>query len=231
MPNFILTGESTVKRRTMPVAAALAATAALLLTACGGGSDGSKGNNDKIAGAGTEASTSPSPSASAPADKNAPTFAFPSDITVTVDRESTGDAAKDAALRDLAYAAEARLEAFAKGNGQTSNLNRYFAGYARTYWIDRVAELKKEGLTVTGHYRYFGFEVTDISNSKTVAVRYCEDQSKAYGKVIKTQKVQVTKPSDKDFILNTLQVAKDSAGDWQVTRQSWKKGDASCVRG
>ncbi|MFF4900077.1 hypothetical protein [Streptomyces sp. NPDC001068] len=228
MPNFILTGESTVKRRTWPVAAALTATAALLLTACGGGDDSAKGT-DKIAGAGTEASTSPSPSASV--DKNAPTFALPSDITVTVDRESTGDAAKDAALRDLAYAAEARLEAFAKGNGQTANLNRYFAGYARTYWIDRVAGLKKEGLTLTGHYRYFDFEVTDIANSKSAAVRYCEDQSKAYGKVIKTQKVQFTKPSDKDFILNTLQVAKDSAGDWQVTRQSWKKGDASCVRG
>ncbi|MFE5035544.1 hypothetical protein [Streptomyces sp. NPDC056683] len=230
MPNFILTGESTVKRRTMPVAAALAATAALLLTACGGGDDSSKDKTDKIAGAdGSGGSASPSPSAST--EKNAPSFDFPSDITVAVDRESTGDAAKDTALRDLAYAAEARLEAFAKGNGQTANLNRYFAGYARTYWINRVAELKKEGLTVTGHYRYFAFEVTDIANGKAAAVRYCEDQSKAYGKVIKTQKVQVTKPSDKDFILNTLQVAKDSAGDWQVTRQSWKKGDASCVRG
>ncbi|MFD4599098.1 hypothetical protein ACFWPQ_13815 [Streptomyces sp. NPDC058464] len=223
-----------MKRRTLPVAAALTATAALLLTACGGGDDSSKGNNDKIAGAdGTGGSTSPSPSASASTstEKNAPSFDFPSDITVAVDRESTGDATKDAVLRDLAYAAEARLEAFAKGNGQTANLNRYFAGYARTYWIDRVAELKKQGLTVTGHYRFFDFEVTDVANSKTAAVRYCEDQSKAYGKVIKTQKVQVTKPSDKDFILNTLQVAKDSAGDWQVTRQSWKKGDASCVRG
>ncbi|MEV7977453.1 hypothetical protein [Streptomyces sp. NPDC086519] len=231
MTNFILTGESTVKRRTLPVAAALATTAALLLTACGGGDDSSKGN-DKITGAnGTGGTTSPSPSASASADKNAPSFDFPSDITVTVDRESTGDVTKDAALRDLAYAAEARLEAFTKGNGQTANLNRYFAGYARTYWIDRVAELKKQGLTLTGHYRYFNFEVTDIANGKTAAVRYCEDQSKAYGKVIKSQKVQVTKPSDKDFILNTLQVAKDSAGDWQVTRQSWKKGDASCVQG
>ncbi|MEU3518747.1 hypothetical protein ABZ770_26290 [Streptomyces sp. NPDC006654] len=219
-------------RRTLPVAAALAATAALLLTACGGGADSSK-DNDKITGAdaGGTGSTSPSASASASADKNAPSFAFPSDIAVTVDREPTGDATKDAVLRDLAYAAQARLEAFTKGNGQTANLNRYFAGYARTYWIGRVAELKKQGLTLTGHYRYYDFKLTDIANGRTAAVRYCEDQSKGYGKVIKTQKVQVTKPSDKDFILNTLQVAKDSAGDWQVTRQSWKKGDGSCVQG
>ncbi|MFD5537277.1 hypothetical protein ACFWIJ_05310 [Streptomyces sp. NPDC127079] len=218
-------------RRTLPVAAALAATAALLLTACGGGDDSSK-DNDKITGAGAGGSNSPSPSASASAaDKNAPHFAFPSDITVTVDRQSTGDATKDAILRDVAYAAQARLEAFTQGNSQAASLNRYFAGYARTYWVGRVAELKKQGLTLTGHYRYFDFKVTDVANGQTAAARYCEDQSKGYGKVIKTQKVQVTKASDKDFVLNTLQVAKDSAGDWQVTRQSWKKGDASCVQG
>ncbi|MFJ3796501.1 hypothetical protein ACIPSJ_09440 [Streptomyces sp. NPDC090088] len=218
----------TTRRRT--AVAGLLAALAVSVTGCSSDS-GNSSANDKIKGADSSESASVSPSASASADKNAPGFDFPSDITVTVDRKATGDGVKDAVLRDLAYSAQARLEAFAKGNGQTANLNRYFAGYARTYWINRVAELKKEGLTVTGHYRYFDFEVTDIANGKTAAARYCEDQSKAYGKVIKTQKVQVTKPSDKDFILNTFQVAKDSAGDWQVTQESWKKGDASCVQG
>ena len=45
-----------MKRRSLPVAAALTATAALLLTACGSGDDKS-GDNDKIAGAGQEAET------------------------------------------------------------------------------------------------------------------------------------------------------------------------------
>ncbi|MFG2939804.1 hypothetical protein [Streptomyces sp. NPDC048282] len=218
----------TTRRRT--AVAGLLAALAVSVTGCSSDS-GNSSANDKIKGADSSESASASPSASESADKNAPSFAFPSDITVTVDRKSTGDATKDAILRDLAYAAQARLEAFAKGNGQTVNLNRYFAGYARTYWIDRVAQVKKDGLTVTGHYRYFDFAVTDVANGKAAAVRYCEDQSNAYGKVIKTQKVQKTKPSDDDFILNTLQVAKDSAGDWQVTGQHWKKGDASCVQG
>ena len=39
-----------MRRRSLPVAAALAATAALLLTACGSGDDKSS-DNDKIAGA------------------------------------------------------------------------------------------------------------------------------------------------------------------------------------
>ncbi|MEW2300593.1 hypothetical protein AB0958_11550 [Streptomyces sp. NPDC006655] len=218
-------------RRTLPVAAALAATAALLLTACGGGDDSSK-DNDKITGAGTGGSDSPSPSASASAaDKNTPSFAFPSDITVTVDRQSTGDATKDAILRDVAYAAQANIEAFGKGDGKTANMSRFFGGAAFTYWSQRVATLKKQGLTLTGHYRYYDFEVTDIANGKTAAARYCEDQSKAYGKEVKTNKVLRTKPSNKDFVLYTLQAARDSAGDWQVTQQNWKKGDSACVQG
>ncbi|MFK0154915.1 hypothetical protein ACIQVK_22895 [Streptomyces sp. NPDC090493] len=214
----------------MPVAAALAATAALLLTACGGGDDGSKDKNDRTAGAGTEESASPSSSASTTADKNAPTFAFPSDIEVTVDRKSAGDATKDAILQDAAYAAQARIEAFGKEDGQTANLNRYFAANARIFWVDRVAVFKKEGLTVTGRYRYYGFKVTDASNGKAAA-RYCEDQSKAYDKVIKTGKAKVTQPSDKSFVLYTVLADRDPAGDWQVTQQSWKKGDAQCVQG
>ncbi|WP_217548885.1 hypothetical protein [Streptomyces sp. GbtcB6] len=220
-----------MKRRTLPVAAALAATAALLLTACGGGDDSSKGNNDKIAGAGTEGSASPSPSASASADKNAPSFDFPSDIKVTVDRESTGDATKDAILRDVAYSTQANIEAFAKGVGQTPNMNRYFAAAALTYWAKRVETVKKDGLTVTGDYRYYDFEVTDVVNGKAAAARYCEDQSKAFGKEIKSGKVLRTKASDKSFVLYTLQAQKDAAGDWQVTQQNWKKGAASCVQG
>lgn len=210
--------------------AVLTASAALLLTACGSGG-GDDTSSDKIKGADTSGSSSPSPSVSASAEKNAPAFDFPSDVKVAVEREPTGDATKDAILRDLAYSAQANLEAFSKGSGQTANMNRYFAVPALTYWGNRIAKVKKGGLTVTGDYRFYDFKVTDVANGKTAAGRYCEDQRKAYGKEIKTGKVLRTKPSDKDFILNTFQVAKDARGDWQVVQQSWKKADASCVQG
>ncbi|MFG2964524.1 hypothetical protein ACGFZS_14715 [Streptomyces sp. NPDC048288] len=232
--NFILSGEPTVKRRTLPVAAALAATAALLITACGGAGDDSRGGikiaGDAAAGSGSS-SSSASPLSSASADKNTPTFAFPSDIDTTVERRSIGNATKDAILRDVAYSAQARLEAFAKGDGHTANMNRYFAASALTYWTQRVATVRKDGLTVTGHYRFFDFAVEDVEKPGTAAARYCEDQSTAYGKEVKTGKVLHTKPSDNDFILITLQATKDSRGDWQVTQQHWKKADASCVQG
>jgi hypothetical protein len=212
--------------------AAACLLAAVTFSAAGCSSDSDDGSSsDKIAGAGEGETGSPTPSASASAEKNAPKFDLPSDVKAAVENEPTGDATKDAILRDVAYSAQARLEAFGKGTGQTANMNRYFAASALTYWTDRIATVKKDGLTVTGDYRYFGFEVTDVANGKTAAVRYCEDQSKGYSKEISTNKVLRTQPSDKDFILYTLQAAKDSSGDWQVQKQSWKKGDASCVRG
>jgi len=208
--------------------AGLLVAAAISVTGC---SSDSNDTSDNIKGADSGESGSATPSASASAEKNAPGFDFPSDIKVSVEKESTGDATKDAILRGVAYAAQARLEAFGKGSGHTVNMNRYYAADPLTYWVQRVATVKKSGLTVTGDYRFFGFEVTDVANGKTAAVRYCEDQSKGYSKEIKTNKVLRTKPSDQDFIGYTLQAAKDSAGDWQVTQQSWKKGDAACVQG
>ncbi|MEV6794928.1 hypothetical protein AB0M87_23720 [Streptomyces sp. NPDC051320] len=153
------------------------AAATLTLTSCSSDSSGS--GKDKIAGADTGEAKSPtssaSASASASAEKNAPTFDLPSDIKVTVDKKSTGNSTKDAILRDVAYSVEARLEGFAKGDGQTTNMNRYFAAYARTDWADRVAKVKKEGLTVTGDYRFFDFAVMDVANTKAASARYCED--------------------------------------------------------
>ncbi|MEU1337394.1 hypothetical protein [Streptomyces sp. NPDC005827] len=210
--------------------AGLLAALAVSVTGCSSDS-GNSSANDKIKGADSSESASASPSASASADKNAPSFAFPSDITVTVDRKSTGDATKDAILRDVAYSTQANIEAFGKGVGQTANMNRYFAAAALTYWAKRVETVKKDGLNITGDYRYYNFEVTDVVDGKMAAARYCEDQSKAYSKETKTGKVLRTKASAKSFVLYTLQAQKDSSGDWQVTQQNWKRGDASCVQG
>jgi len=218
----------TTRGRTAAVG--LLAAVSLSVTGCSGGpSNGTA--TDKIAGADSAASTSAKPTASTSAGKDAPTFDFPPDIKVTVEKRSTGDATKDAILRDLAYSAQANTEAFAKGNGHTVNMSRYFAVPALTFWVDRVAKVRKDGLTLTGDYRFFDFEVTDVANGRTAAARYCEDERRAYGKEIKTGKVRRTQPSAKDFILNTFQVEKDARGDWQVVHLRWQKGDASCVQG
>ncbi|MER5546140.1 hypothetical protein ABT072_27665 [Streptomyces sp. NPDC002589] len=177
----------------------------------------------------TEKSGSATPSASAPAEKNAPHFDLPSDITVKVERQPTGDAAKDAVLRDLAYAAQARQEALTQGEG-TANFSRYYAADAFVYINQQVAAARNKGLTSTGSYRYYDFRVLDL-NGQSASARYCEDQRKAYAKEVKTNKVHRTQPSDNDFIQITVQTAKDSRGDWQVRQVSWKKAVAECVQG
>ncbi|MET9392577.1 hypothetical protein ABZY20_19650 [Streptomyces sp. NPDC006624] len=216
----------TTRRRA--AVASLFAAFSLSMTGCSSDSGHGSGN-DEIAGAETGKVGPSTPSSSEPAEKNAPSFDFPRDLKVAVDRESSGDPVKDAILRDTAYAAQARVEAFARSESRTANMSRYFGANALSFWVGRVEAFKKDGLTVTGGYRYFNFEVTDVSEG-TAAVRYCEDQSKAFNKEIKTGKVRRTKPSDKSFVLYTAQAARGAAGDWQVTQQSWKKGDPACVQ-
>ncbi|MGW3287712.1 hypothetical protein ACWDR3_24090 [Streptomyces sp. NPDC001002] len=212
------------------VAAGLLVALAVSVTGCGSDSGNSPAGAMVQGAAKGGAPGVVTPSASTAAEGNAPTFDFPPDITVAVEKTTTGDATKDAILRDVAHSAQATIEAFAKGVGQTANMNRYFAASALTYFADRVATVRKSGLTLTGDYRLYDFEVTDIANGRAAAARYCEDQRKAYSKEIKTRKVVRTRPSDKDFILFSVQAQRDSAGDWQVTQVSWKKADAACVR-
>ncbi len=97
-------GESVVKRRTLPVAAALVATATVLLAACGGSGDGSSKDNDKIAGADTGSGTSrsASPSAGGAAEAGRPKIELPSDLKLTFEDAKTGDEVKDAVLSDSA---------------------------------------------------------------------------------------------------------------------------------
>ncbi|MFF2844786.1 hypothetical protein ACFVT5_00440 [Streptomyces sp. NPDC058001] len=220
----------TTRRRAVTVATGLFTAAALTLTACGGGDSGGGSGNDKIEGAETGGKSSPSPSASATPEKDAPTFDLPSDLTVDVTAKPTQDAAKDALIRDVGYAVRALNEGFAKGDGKTANMNRYFAMPALSYWGEQIDRLKKDGLTATGTYAYYDFEVTDLQK-KSAAVRYCEDQREGFDKEIKSGKIHRTEPGKDDFIENRLEAVQGPKGDWQVRSVSWKKGVEACVRG
>ncbi|MFI1356778.1 hypothetical protein ACH4TV_24835 [Streptomyces sp. NPDC020898] len=105
-----------MNRRSLPVAAALAATAALLLTACGSGDDKSS-NNDEIAGAdagGSTPSASPSPSTSDSIER--PDITLSADAKDVFEAWKTGDTTEDAVLADAARAQTAMNNAILKGN-------------------------------------------------------------------------------------------------------------------
>ncbi len=94
-----------MKRRSLPVAAALATAAALLLTACGGG-DEEPSNNDKIAGAdqGTETPSKSPESSGAPteAKPDGVDVSLPKDMNLVFDWKKPKDENEAAAMEDAA---------------------------------------------------------------------------------------------------------------------------------
>ncbi|MFF5143916.1 hypothetical protein ACFY6U_30000 [Streptomyces sp. NPDC013157] len=191
-----------MKRRTLPVAAALAVSAALLLTACGGGDDNAKGN-DKIAGADTsDPKTSASPSASdAAVDVNRPTMTFPSDFEMAFDISKPSDAKEAAALGDAENFVRAINYGITRQDAEDAAYKFYSTagGTAQAYAKKQIKQYIDGGWTVTGVQRYSQGKVNLAADGKRASVAFCDDDSKFYGKEVKSKKVLKTSPSDKDY--------------------------------
>ncbi|MBW8740032.1 MAG: hypothetical protein JF621_23965, partial [Streptomyces turgidiscabies] len=150
-----------MKRRSLPVAAALVASAALLLTACGGDNSGPR-DNDKIAGADTGSKTpaSPTASASAPAaSADRPKIELPSDLTYTFEWPKTGDAKKDAVLAD----SEQFIKAVDMAIAEQDPLHKAYLYYSEAdaaagsqKFIQEFVDYKDR---ITGAKRYFDAKV------------------------------------------------------------------------
>jgi hypothetical protein len=215
-----------VKRRPLPVAAALAATAALLLTACGSGDDSSK-DNDKIAGAdtgGEEKSASPSPSDTV----GRPKVTLPDDLQDNYESWKTGDATKDAVLADVARRIDATNYAITQGNAELPALSFYYNGAALADSKDWVQSIVKDGYTITGINRYYNAKI-DLFDASSAGVVYCEDQGKAYAKDRKTKKVYKTAVTNKSYVLYTTRLEKTKQGVWQTTKLTSQRGHKSCT--
>lgn len=220
-------GESTVKRRSLPVAAAFAATAALLLTACGGGGDSPK-DNDKIAGADQGETGSASPSASASDDIDRPDITLPSDVIDDFQNWKTGDATKDAVLADAGRAQTATNYAIVKGNPDEPALAYYRQGDALVSGAQWVKSFVDAGISYTGTVRYFDPKVT-LYGSASAGVTFCTDESKAFNKNRKTKKVDRT-PADKDaYVYYNTHLKKAKDGVWQTTELVSDRGNSKCT--
>ncbi|WP_189325930.1 hypothetical protein [Streptomyces flaveus] len=215
-----------MKRRPLPVAAALAATAALLLTACGSGDDSSK-DNDKIAGADTgDTETSASPDATDAASR--PRVTLPDDLSDNFESWKTGDTTQDAVLADVARRVDATNYAITEGNAKLPALSFYYSGTALADARDWVESIVKEGYSITGTNRYYNPKV-DVFDSSSAGVVYCEDQSKAYAKDRKSNKVHKTAVTSNSYVLYTARLEKDKQGVWQTTKLTSQRGHKSCT--
>ncbi|MEV6884923.1 hypothetical protein [Streptomyces sp. NPDC051135] len=216
-----------MKRRPLPVAAALAASAALLLTACGGGND--KPDNDKIAGADTGKSTVPTPStesSSGPTDR--PEITFPEGVENRFDNWQTGDSAEDAVLSDVTQTVNAIDDAILQGNADSATVAYYRQGNALVSAQKWIQAWLDEDLTWTGVTRYFKPNVK-VADKDTAAVVYCADENKAFNKNRKTGEVDRSPSDESPYITYSTQLKKNAKGVWQTTEVQSKRGDKTCA--
>ncbi|MFE5599901.1 hypothetical protein ACFQ8O_12015 [Streptomyces coelicoflavus] len=218
-----------MKRRSLPVATALAATAALLLTACGGGDDGSKGN-DKIAGADTGESPSATAPRPSPSDSvNRPDITLPKGVEDVFESWETGDTTKDAVLSDAARAQTAMNHAITEGKTDTPGLTFYYEGKALTTSVKWVQKWLDAGLTYTGTTRYFDPNV-ELFDKESAGVSFCADETKAYNKERKTGKVDKAPATNDSYVLYNTRLEKNDQGVWQTTDGTSVRGSDTCVR-
>ncbi|MFF8013998.1 hypothetical protein [Streptomyces sp. NPDC007929] len=222
-----------MKRRSLPVAAALTATAALLLTACGSGDDKS-GDNDKIAGAGQEAETpkESAPASGAPAEDkpDGVDLSLPKDMNLVFDWDKPKDKNEAAAMDDAANYLRAIYRGVDKRTAKDAAVTTYSTGDGLHYAQVQINEWIKGGWTAEGTRRHYDATTRSAPNGKSVEVAFCADTSKFYGKEVKTGKVLKTKPSRKDFGYYEIVMVKFPTGNglWQASKVFVETGAEKC---
>ncbi|MFD9443160.1 hypothetical protein ACFWBR_34445 [Streptomyces sp. NPDC060006] len=221
-----------MKRRSLPVAAALAATASLLLTACGGGDDKSS-DNDKIAGAGQDKEKpkkSADPAGAAQDKPDGVDVSLPADMDLVFDWDKPKKKNEAAAMDDAANFFRAIYRGVDKRTTKDAAVTAYSTAgglkYAKTQidaWIDG-------GWTATGTLRHYDATTRSTSNGNSVEVAFCADAGKFYGKEIKTKKILTTKPSIEDFDYYKIIMVKFPTSDslWQASRVFVETKAAKC---
>lgn len=216
-------------------AAAFTATAALLLTACGGSGDDS--SPDDIKGAETGANGS-SPSASASAsgasDANRPDVSLPDDLKLVFDFEKPSDTDQAAALEDAANYIRALNHGITEQNAKDPAHGFYSAAGAARYAESQIKEYVDGGWTLTGEDRYYQAATSPVGEgkkAKSILVTFCEDQSKAYGKEVKTGKVHLTEESPASYQKFSLLMAPQQDSPVWRAQQITVEGKAAACRG
>ncbi|MFF3344710.1 hypothetical protein [Streptomyces sp. NPDC002779] len=222
-----------MKRRSLPVAAALATTAALLLTACGSEDDKSSAN-DKIAGAeqGTGKPTESAQPSGAPAEDkpDGVDVSLPKDMNLVFDWETPGDKNEAAAMADTANFFRAIYRGVNKRTTDDAALAVYATGDGLRYAKTQIDVRLEGGWTATGTRRHYQATTRSASNGNSVEVAFCVDSTKFYSKEVKTGKVLKGAPSISDYDRFKIIMVKLPTGDalWQASKVYVETKAAQC---
>ncbi|MFI9768565.1 hypothetical protein ACIHJG_17095 [Streptomyces sp. NPDC052415] len=215
------------RRPTLLTAITLTAAAALTLSACGSDDSSKDKDNDKIAGAETGDEKSASPSASASSSAERPKIELPSDVTYKFEWKKTGDPDKDAVLSD----AEQRIKAVDMAIAEQDPLHEayrfYSEGTAAAGSETYIKEFVDHKARTTGLTRYYNESLT-MKDNGTAALVYCEDQSKAFNKFLKTGKTDVTPVTKDSYVIYAGTLRKNKNGVWVTETLTSQRGSAKC---
>ncbi|MER7960420.1 hypothetical protein [Streptomyces ardesiacus] len=222
-----------MKRRSLPVAAALVASAALLLTACGGGDDKSS-DNDKIAGADQSTETpkeSATPSTAPAEDKpDGVDLSLPKDMNLVFDWKTPKDKNEAAAMEDAANFIRAIYRGVDKRTAKDASLAAYATDDGLKYARTQINARLEGDWTSTGTRRHYQATTRSAPNGNSVEVAFCVDSSKFYSKEIKTGKILKGAPSITDYDYFKIIMVKVPTGDelWQASKVFVEGKAAKC---
>ncbi|MEU2766154.1 MULTISPECIES: hypothetical protein [Streptomyces] len=225
-----------MNRRTLPALTALATATALLLTGCGGESSDP---DDKIAGAGensAEASASPGGKKESEADKlDRPEMKFPDDFTIIFDWEKPSDPDGAAALGDAENYVKAIHYGIIEQDPESAAYKFYIEpmSQAHTYAKDQIQQYVDGGWSLMGELRNSNVKVVKGKAARSQVVTFCRDESKAFGKDVKTgKKVDGGggDPNDSHYAVTlVMRESKSIDGYWRAVSIDGVKGAAECV--
>ncbi|MFF5155001.1 hypothetical protein ACFY3N_01805 [Streptomyces sp. NPDC000348] len=215
------------RRPTLLAALALTVTAALMLSACGSDDGGTAKDNEKAAGAHTDAEKPASPSDAVSASADRPKIELPSDVTYEFQWQKTGDPAKDAVLSDAEQRIRAVDMAIAEQDPLHGAYRFYSEGTAAAASQKYIQEFVDHKARTTGLTRYYNESVT-VDHDGTAALVYCEDQSKAFNKFLETGKTDVTPVTQDAYVIYAGTLRKNKSGVWVTERLTSQRGSGKC---
>ncbi len=218
-------------RRRSALSAGLTVGAALLagsLAGCGGSGAQPPAALSSIAGA-SAPSPSAAPLAALPAD--APKFAIPPDLHITIDADPTGNATADRVLLDAQYQFYGFVEALSAGDPEDRNFKTWTIQNAYAGLSQSVNTWKSRHERLTGADHLYDRKVTVQADGKSATYTACEDSSRAYPLNIKSGKKDTNTAGTGNYTLWQGTFVKQTSGDWALNLIFTKPGASQCVVG
>ncbi|WP_445528257.1 hypothetical protein [Streptomyces cyslabdanicus] len=153
---------------------------------------------------------------------------LPDDVKEDFEGWKAGDAAEDAVLADAGRAQTAVTYAVTQGDPNSAALAFYQAGTALAGSRAWVKSIVDADLTYSGSVRYHAVKIS-LFGKKSANVSYCADETEAFNKNRKTQKVDRVPPTSDSYVLYSTRLELNSNGVWQTTKLESQRGNKACT--